>query len=93
MPYTIIEVDIEALHNSPYQPASRMQMNSALIGLQNSIAKDKLLYPPLVTRNIEGDGYTIVDGHRRVKCIRNLGWPKVSVLLAQNWILHQPHKL
>lgn len=58
-------------------------MDTALNALKKSIQDVGLQYPPLVTRRPDGNGYTVVDGHRRLAAINALSWPRVSVLVAQ----------
>lgn len=80
--YPIVEVAPAELHAAPYQPASRTELNAALSKLQKSIKNDGLQYPPLVIRKADGNGYTIIDGHRRVRVARELMWPKISVIVS-----------
>jgi hypothetical protein len=80
--YPIVEVHPSELYPAPYQPASRTEQNNALNALKSSISNEGLQYPPLVVRKPDGDGYTIIDGHRRVKVAQNLRWPKIPVIVS-----------
>lgn len=81
--YPVVEVTINDLHNATHQPEGRTAMSGALNALRKSIAEQGLQYPPLVVRQSVGDGYTVVDGHRRIAAIKLLGWPKIPVLVSQ----------
>jgi hypothetical protein len=80
--YPIIEVSPSELHRASYQPVSRTEINGALEALQKSIKQDGLQYPPLVVRRADGDGYDIVDGHRRVRVANDLKWPRIPVIVS-----------
>lgn len=77
--YEVIFVNPDQLVNSPRQPPSRMDFNGAMKHLQNSIKNEKLQYPPLVMAMPDGK-YQIVDGHRRIHAMLQLGFPKIPVL-------------
>lgn len=81
--YVIQDVAHDELHSSPYQPVGRVEASAPLNRLKASIKEDRLQYPPLVVRRPQGDGYTIVDGHRRIAAMRALGWPKIPVIIAE----------
>lgn len=80
--YPIVEVHPTELHRAPYQPPSRDEISSAMNALKKSIQDEGLQYPPLVVRRPDGNGYTIVDGHRRVKVATQLKWPKIPVIVS-----------
>jgi hypothetical protein len=80
--YPVLLVNPDELHSAEYQPRSRMQVNGALTALTKSIRQDGLQYPPLVIRKADGNGYTIIDGHRRVKVARELQWPSMPVIVS-----------
>ena len=81
--YPIIKVNPNELNPSAHQPESRMAMSGALNQLKRSIQEVGLQYPPLVTRKPSGNGFTIVDGHRRIAAMKALAWPTIPVLVAQ----------
>jgi hypothetical protein len=80
--YPVLLVNPEELYSAEYQPQSRMQMNGALTALAKSIRQDGLQYPPLVVRKADGNGYSIIDGHRRVKVAKELQWPSIPVIVS-----------
>lgn len=83
--YKVIMVNPDQLVPSPHQPDSRTKAISAMNHLVNSIRDDKLQYPPLVlalaeSKEGEPQKYQIIDGHRRVAAMNELGYPKIPVL-------------
>jgi len=70
-------VDVEAIKPSPYQP--RYVFN--LDGLELEIKKDGLL-SDLVVRK-KGNFYEIIDGERRWKTLKNMGWETVPVKVVE----------
>jgi ParB family chromosome partitioning protein len=68
-----VEVNVEALRPSPYQP----RRNFNLDNLEMEIKKDGLLSDLVVRR--KGDYYEIIDGERRWRTIKNMGWKTVPV--------------
>jgi len=63
--YVIKIVPMDQIHMNPAEPDGRMGSSGAMNTLKTSIQRHGLLYPPLVVPRNEGDGYTLVDGHRR----------------------------
>lgn len=49
--------------------------------LRASIEKHGLL-SPLVAREVEGGGYMLIAGHRRLEALRGLGWKKFPIILV-----------
>lgn len=89
--YPIVYADISELESSTSQPSKRAASSNALNKLQKSIEDIGLQYPPLVLRKPTGEGYTIIDGHRRIAAMRNTHKkagkaldqaPKIPVLVA-----------
>ena len=70
-------MDVEAIKPSPYQP--RYVFN--LDGLELEIKKDGLL-SDLVVRK-KGNFYEIIDGERRWKTLKNMGWETVPVKVVE----------
>jgi ParB family chromosome partitioning protein len=68
-----MEVNVEAIKPSPYQP----RYNFNLDDLESEIKKDGLLSDLVVRR--KGDFYEIIDGERRWRVLRKLGWKNVPV--------------
>src|SRR4051812_27661666 len=81
--YTIIDVSPGELHAPAHQPVGRTTESGALNALKKSIQEVGLQYPPLVTRRPAGDGFTVVDGNRRIAAIKHLAWQKIPVLVSQ----------
>ena len=68
-----MEVNVEALRPSPYQPRRNFNLDS----LEMEMKKDGLLSDLVVRR--KGDYYEIIDGERRWRTIKNMGWKTVPV--------------
>ena len=49
--------------------------------LKRSIEKDKLL-DPLFVREVEKNHYTIIDGNRRFRVVKDLGWTSVECIVS-----------
>jgi hypothetical protein len=80
--YPVLQVDPHKLMNAAYQPESRTLLNGALKKLEASIKEVGLQYPPLVTRRADNGEFTIIDGHRRVRVAKELGWPVIPVIVS-----------
>ncbi len=70
----ITRIPIEKLHPSEEQP--RRDRTHAVAELAESIKKDGLLSPIVVTK--DGEGYRIIAGERRFHAVTRLGWPDVE---------------
>lgn len=81
--YHLAEVPMQELHAAPHQPPSRTESSNPLNALKRSIAEIGLMYPPLVIRNPDGQGFTVADGHRRLAALKLLEWQTVPVLISQ----------
>ena len=68
-----MEVEIELIKPSPYQP--RLIFN--VEGLKEEIKNDGLI-SELVVRK-QDKNYELIDGERRLKAVKQLGWKKVPV--------------
>jgi len=68
-----MEVDIDSIRPSPYQPRLIFDQE----GLKQEIKKDGLL-SSLVVRN-RGKFYELIDGERRWRILKELGWKTVPV--------------
>lgn len=71
---TITKVRIENIHPSADQP--RQDRTFAVDELANSIRRDGLLSPIVITR--DGEGYRIIAGERRFHAARQLGWTEIE---------------
>jgi len=68
-----VKVNVEAVKPSPYQP----RCNFNLDNLEMEIKKDGLLSDLVVRR--KGNYYEIIDGERRWRTLKNMGWKTVPV--------------
>jgi len=68
-----MEVDIDLIRPSPYQPRLVFDLGD----LKSEIEKDGLL-SDLVVRQ-QGKFYEVIDGERRLRALRELGWKAVPV--------------
>jgi len=68
-----MEVDIDSIRSSPYQPRLIFDQE----GLRQEIEKDGLL-SDLIVRN-RGEYYELIDGERRWRALKELGWETVPV--------------
>jgi len=68
-----MEVDIDLIRPSPYQPRQIFTLDD----LRSEIQKDGLL-SDLVARK-QGDSYELIDGERRWRILKELGWKTVPV--------------
>jgi len=68
-----VEVDVDAIRPSPYQPRLIFDVED----LKQEIKKDGLL-SDLVVRN-RGEFYELIDGERRWRVLKELGWETVPV--------------
>lgn len=80
--YHVRRVSPSQLHNSPSQPETRGQAAGPLNQLKSSIVKVGLQYPPLVIAK-PGNKYQIIDGHRRIAVMRDLGWELIPVIVTE----------
>jgi len=71
-----MEVDIDSIRPSPYQPRLIFDQED----LKQEIKKDGLL-SDLVVRN-RGEFYELIDGERRWRALKELGWKTVPVRMV-----------
>ncbi len=72
-----MNVDISLVKPSPYQPRLLFDLNE----LKNEIKRDGLLSDLLVRK--QGKGYELIDGERRLRALKSLGWKKVPVRVVK----------
>ena len=83
--YKIELVPPSELNNASYEPDKRILPNMALNKLKDSIDKIGLQYPPLVTRrNGKDNGYSVVDGHRRIAAMVALEYTSIPVIVTES---------
>lgn len=71
-----MEVDVDSIRSSPYQPRLIFDLED----LKQEIKQDGLL-SNLVVRN-RGEFYELIDGERRWRVLKELGWKTVPVRLV-----------
>ncbi|MCL1951840.1 MAG: mechanosensitive ion channel [Oscillospiraceae bacterium] len=70
----ISEIDCELA----YSPAYYEENKEEILGLAESIVRDGLLQPVIVSRNADNSGrYTLLFGEKRLKACIILGWTKI----------------
>jgi ParB/RepB/Spo0J family partition protein len=69
----MVEVSIDQIKPSPYQPRITFDLED----LREEIKRDGLLSPLLVRKH--GAFFEVVDGERRLRVLKELGWKKVPV--------------
>lgn len=68
-----------------YNPPSRISDGMSMDDLISSIRTMGQLTPVLlVPRDLDSSLYVLVDGHRRLKAIKALGWPEVRAEIPDN---------
>lgn len=69
---------INRIKPRPYNPAVRLK-DAGFLKLEREIAELGLMYPLLVKNN--GD---LIDGHRRLQAMKNIGFTEVPVIVVSN---------
>jgi ParB/RepB/Spo0J family partition protein len=72
-----MEVNIDLVRPSPYQPRLVFDQDD----LKGEIKKDGLLNALVVRK--QGKFYELIDGERRLRTLRDLGWKKVPVRVVR----------
>lgn len=70
----VASVKVDRLRASKTNPRTDI---GDVSGLAGSIASVGLMHPLIVTPN--GDGFTVVAGHRRLAAVKTLGWTEIPV--------------
>jgi ParB family chromosome partitioning protein len=78
----VLTLPIGQITPNPRQPRSHFR-EDALNELAASIKEHGILQPLLVSRNEEGEGYTLVAGERRWQAAQRAGLKQVPVLVRQ----------
>lgn len=74
--WQVIEKQPEELRDADFEPATRLKDDKSLRRLRESIREKGVLIPIMIRE----DG-TIIDGHRRVKCAKDIGLGQVPVVV------------
>ena len=80
--YACIRISADKLISSPQQPHTRTDASASMNALKRSIEKVGLQYPPLVIPLPDGR-FQIVDGHRRIEVMKQMGYRFMPVLPTQ----------
>ena len=75
----VVEIEMERLRSFQYHPF-KVQADSQMIELQDSIRNYGILTPLIVRPRMEGT-YEIISGHRRRYAAEQLGYRKVPVII------------
>jgi ParB family chromosome partitioning protein len=78
----VLLLPIEQIVPNPRQPRSHFE-ESALVELAASIREHGIIQPLLVSRNEDGNGYTLVAGERRWQASQRAGLKVVPVIVRQ----------
>lgn len=80
---TIEQVEITMIHGARLDNKEYWQENAVEVNeIASKINEVGLMQPIVLTRNLEGEGYNIIFGEKRLKACILLGWKKVpSVIL------------
>lgn len=76
----ILEVPIELIKTSPYQPRRHFQPED-LEDLAASIKSIGLIHPPVVRPDGDGQGYELIAGERRLRASILAGFKRIPVLV------------
>ena len=88
-----MEVNVLALRPSPFQPRCNFNLDNLVM----EIKKDGLLSDLVVRR--KGDYYEIIDGERRWRTLKNLGWKTVPVRVVDaddakaRWLVYKLNQI
>lgn len=80
--YQVRHVSPTQLYDSPQQPETRGKAAGPLNQLKTSITKVGLQYPPLVIAK-PNNKYQVIDGHRRIAVMKDLGWQLIPVIATE----------
>jgi len=78
----LLTIPTEQISPNPRQPRSHFR-EAALAELAASIKEHGILQPLLVSRNEDGNGYTLVAGERRWQAAQRAGLKQVPVIVRQ----------
>ncbi len=83
-PVEVFYCAVDRLVPNPYQPRQEIRSDDASFQeLVDSIRRNGVLQPVLVTRNAEGDLYQIVAGERRWQAARAAGLTEIPVIVTE----------
>jgi ParB family chromosome partitioning protein len=73
-------LSIRAIRPNPYQPRREFD-EGEMAELQASLKSSGLLQPITVRRAIEGSGYELISGERRLRAATRLGWEDIPAIV------------
>jgi len=74
----ILELDVADIKPNPYQPRKEFDQET-LLELANSIKKDGLIQPIVVTQEL--DGYVLIAGERRLRASKLANLPTIKAIV------------
>lgn len=74
----IKRVKLSVLKGAKYNPKDRTEGKGKLNTLEKSITEIGLIYPIAVDK-----GMNIIDGHRRLQAVTNLGWTEIPIIVVE----------
>jgi small-conductance mechanosensitive channel len=79
---TITQIDISMIHGIRLDDAEYWKENDIEVNeIANNVNEVGLLQPIVVTRDLEGEGYKILLGEKRLKACVLLGWKKIPAIV------------
>jgi ParB family chromosome partitioning protein len=78
----VLAIPVEQIAPNPRQPRSHFR-EEALDELAVSIKEYGIIQPLLVSKNEDGDGYTLIAGERRLQASRRAGLKEVPAIVRQ----------
>jgi hypothetical protein len=79
---TIEQIDISLIHGIRLEDAKYWKENDIEVNeIARNVTEVGLLQPIVVTRDLEGDGYKILLGEKRLKACILLGWKKIPAII------------
>jgi small-conductance mechanosensitive channel len=79
---SIEQIDISLIHGIRLDDAQYwMENDTEVVEIAHNISEVGLLQPIVLTRDLEGDGYCILFGEKRLKACVLLGWTKVPAIV------------
>lgn len=79
----IVLIPLSEIKDNPDQARSVINEKN-LSRLKSSMEKEDLLKPVLLLKESTKKGYTLKDGHRRVRCAKELGWTHIESRVSVN---------
>jgi small-conductance mechanosensitive channel len=79
---TIVQVDVSEIKGIRLDDLEYWRVNDQEVAeIANNISNVGLLQPIVLTRDLEGEGYQIMFGEKRLKACILLGWKKVPAII------------